>query len=312
MSRPHPQVPSTGLDVAACRRFQDRAARVYGQHARVPGEVGDRLLERLDGLKFAPAVIADLGCGPGLQARRLAARFRAARVVAVDVSRPMLDVAGRQRGRLRRRFERIQGDLGALPLAAASVDLAFANLALDGCADPSAALNGLRRILRPGGLLLVSLFGRDTLRELHEAGAAFGDRRRVARFGDVQTLGNALIAAGFGEPVLDTDWITTGYESAGALFAELRGTGLTHAASDRPRGLMTPRRLRRLAEALEGMPPAGDRRGLDDDASAAAGVTVTWEIVYASAWAPDEGAPIRTPAGEQASVSVGSITRRRR
>ena len=76
------------------RRAFGRAAEDYTRHARLQAEVAGRLLERLDGLKFEPKTVVDLGCGPGVQAKALSQRFRDARVVAMDWSLPMLHCAG--------------------------------------------------------------------------------------------------------------------------------------------------------------------------------------------------------------------------
>ncbi|MDX1625062.1 MAG: malonyl-ACP O-methyltransferase BioC [Wenzhouxiangellaceae bacterium] len=288
------------FDRFAIRRNFSRAASGYATHARLQAEVGSRLLDRLDGLNFSPSTIVDLGAGPGLQARELAGRFPKARVVAMDVAVPMLHEARAQAGRWRRRFERVAGDAEALPLADGSVDLLYSNLMLQWCDDVAGVLNAFRRVLRPGGLLLVSTFGPDTLRELREAFRDADDRPHTSRFVDVQALGDALVRAGFSEPVLDTDWLTSRYARPRDLLSELKAIGATHAGADRPRGLSSPRRLQRMLAAYE------DLRG--DDGR----VPATWEVVSASAWAPDEGAPIRGPQGEEASVSVASIGRRRR
>jgi malonyl-CoA O-methyltransferase len=288
------------LDAAAIRRAFSRAADDYRDHARVQAEVADRLLERLDGLRFDPATVLDLGCGPGVQARALSQRFGSARVVAMDWAMPMLRRAAARRGRWRKRFERVAGDAGALPLAESSVDLLYSNLMLQWCDDLPALLNAFRRVLKPGGLMLVSTFGPDTLTELRQAWQRIGAAPRVSGFADVQTIGDAMLRAGFAEPVLDTDWITTTYRRPRDLLDELKAVGATFAGSERPRGLTAPGTLDALLAAYEAF-------RLDSGLYPA-----TWEVVYASAWGPEEGAPIRTFHGEEASVSIGSIGRRRR
>jgi malonyl-CoA O-methyltransferase len=81
---------------------------------------------------------------------------------------------------------------------------------------------------------------------------------------------------------------------------ELKGIGATNADANRQRGLTGPARLRAMLRGYEAF-----RR---DDGRYPA----TWEVVYASAWAPDEGQPIRTEHGEEASVSISSLKVRRR
>ncbi len=332
MADPREQRPGlSGFDRARIQQRFGQAAGTYAEHARLQAEVADRLIERLDGLRFQPKTVLDLGAGPGRQARMLADRFGDADVVAMDLALPMLERARREAGWRGRRFARVAGDAHALPLADGSVDLLYSNLMLQWCDDLPAVLNGLRRVLRPGGLLLISTFGPDTLGELREAWAAVDDAEHVHRFTDVQTVGDALIRAGFMEPVLDTDWLTTTYASPRDLLDELRSIGANHVAHRVPdggpkdafpgnspdasparnalessgshaarTGLTPPSRLKAMLAAYE------DRRRDDGRYPA------TWEVVYASAWAPEPGTPIRSIHGEEASVPVASIGRRRR
>lgn len=289
------------FDRRRIRRRFGRAANDYASRARLQAEVAGRLLERLDGLRFEPQIVVDLGCGPGLQARALTERFGQARVLALDLALPMLRQARRQAGWRGRRFSRVAGDAHALPLAESSVDLVYSNLMLQWSDDLPAVLNGLRRVLKPGGLVLVSTFGPDTLTELRQAWASVDDGEHVSRFTDVQTVGDCLVRAGFMEPVLDTDWITTTYPHPRGLLDELRAIGATDAMRRPDVGLTPPARLRRMLEAY-----ATHRRpdGL---------VPATWEVVYASAWAPEPGTPIRSiHGGEEASVPIDAIGRRRR
>ena len=285
---------------AAIKRAFGRAADPGTPKPGVQAEVAQRLIERLDGLKFAPKTIVDLGCGPGVQAKALSQRFGDACVVAIDWSLPMLQRAGAERGWFRKRFERVAADANALPLAESSVDLLYSNLMLQWCDDLPAMLNGFRRVLKPGGLVLFSTFGPDTLIELREAWKKVDERQHIRPFADVQTIGDAMMRAGFGEPVLDTDWITTTYTQPRTLLDELKAIGATYAGTDRQRGLTEPKKIKAVLEVYRasrmdsGLYPA------------------TWEIVYASAWGPQEGAPIRNIHGEEASVSVASIGRRKR
>jgi len=288
------------FDKTAIKRAFGRDTDHYTRHARVQTEVAGRLLERLDGLNFEPKTVVDLGCGPGVQAKALSQRFSDARVVAMDWSLPMLARAGAERGWLRKRFERIAADANALPLAESSVDLLYSNLMLQQCENLPAMLNGFRRVLKPGGLVLFSTFGPDTLTELREAWRKVDEQSHVGPFADVQTIGDAMMRAGFGEPVLDTDWITTTYTSPRALLDELMATGTIDADSDRQRSLGGRKKTAALLNAYES---ARMESGL---------YPATWEVVYASAWGPEEGAPIRNIHGEEASVSVASIGRRKR
>jgi malonyl-CoA O-methyltransferase len=288
------------LDERTIARQFSRAAGSYDAHAELQREVGERLMDRLQGLRFDPGRVLDLGCGTGVQTQALHSRFPKARLLACDLSGPMLRQARDRRGWWRKRFDLVQANARALPLAEDSLDLVFCNLMLQWCEEPERVFAGLRRALKPGGLLLLSTFGLDTLRELRQAWAAVDERTRVGRFTDVQKLGSALTRAGFAEPVLDTDWLTTTYAQPRDLLRELKGLGATHADEDRSRGLMSPTRLRAAMAAY-------DAFRLEDGRYPA-----TWEVVYASAWAPEHGQPVRDGQGEVASIPISSLKVRRR
>ena len=70
---------------------------------------------------------------------------------------------------------------------------------------PYAAVNAVLRLLRPGGLLLFTTFGPDTLKELRAAWQAADGGVHVHDFIDMHDLGDALVHQGFAEPVVDTE-----------------------------------------------------------------------------------------------------------
>jgi malonyl-CoA O-methyltransferase len=124
-------------------------------------------------------------------------------------------------------------------------------------------------VLEDGGLAMFSTFGPDPLKEVR---AAFGDDApRVSRFVDLHDLGDALVAAGFADPVVDMEQFTLTYATPRALFAELKGIGATSARGDRARGLGGRAALARAEAALE----ATKRDGR---------IAATFEVIYGHAW----------------------------
>jgi SAM-dependent methyltransferase len=98
-------------------------------------------------------VVADLGCGTGLLSRALARHV--AHVHAIDGSDEMLQTA-RQRLSNCSNVTVAAGSLEALPLADASLDAAILMLVLHHVAEPLRVLRESRRVLRPGGRLLIA------------------------------------------------------------------------------------------------------------------------------------------------------------
>jgi malonyl-CoA O-methyltransferase len=285
------------LDVRAIRRAFGRASATYDAAAVLQARVRDELLARLDLLGFAPACIVDLGCGTGHGTRALRDRWRDARVLGVDHAPAMLAAARARQGWFRR-FDRVCADAAHLPLREGSVDLVWSSLMLPWAADPDAVLREVRRVLAPRGYFTFSTLGPDTLRELREAWRAVDDGVHVHRFLEMHDLGDALVRAGFADPVMDVERVTLTYADLGGLVADLRATGARNAAALRPRGLGGRARRARLESAYERFRRDGR-------------LPATCEIVYGQAWTPGERPPIRGRRGE-AVVPVGSIGRRPR
>ena len=144
----------------------------------------------LDGV--APGAALDAACGTGRHARRLAGLGH--HVTGVDASPAML---ARARAAVPQATFR-DGDLSALPLEPASVDLVVCALALEHVAGLGAAIAELSRVLRPGGHMVLS--------GLHPAAAALGG---AAYFQDA--AGGAGVVQGYGH--LHGDYLSAFHQS---------------------------------------------------------------------------------------------------
>lgn len=297
------------FDTRHVRRAFSRAAPEYAAAARLQHEIESRLLESLDYLadpalaRPAPDVVLDLGCGPGRAAAAMQRRWPKAQVLALDLALPMLRQVRRHAGPWRpfvRRPAPVCADLRALPLREASVDVLFSNLCLQWIEDLPAAFAELRRVLRPGGLLLVSTFGPDTLHELRMAFASADAVPHVSPFASIAQFGDALVQAGFRDPVLDRDLLRTHYPDLPALMRELRAIGATNALAARRHTLTGKARFAAAAAAYEGFRDAAGQ------------LPASWEVITAMAWAPEPGTPIRVGGLEVTAVPVAQIPIRRR
>src|SRR5690606_4436805 len=150
------------------------------------------------------------------------------------------------------------------------------NMTLQWC-DPARVFDGVREALAPGGLWMFSTVGPDTLLELDNAWRQVDDGAHVHEFIDMHHLGDALLALGFVDPVMDVDRITLTYPDVGLLLRDLKTLGVVNARRSRSRGLLGRRRYRALVEAYESY------RNDDGD------LPSTWEVVYGHAFAPVPG-----------------------
>jgi malonyl-CoA O-methyltransferase len=238
------------LDRGGVRAAFDRAGTTYESAAQLQERIGEELLTRLTAFRFEPRVVLDLGAGTGRLSAQLKRRYPRAQVLALDLSLGMLGQAGHHQ-RLWRRFARVCADAQRLPLKSASVDLVFSSLMLQWCEPLDAALAEVRRVLRGEGFFAFSTFGPATLQELRRAWAAADDYNHVNHFIDVHDVGDALVRAGFSEPVLDVDRIGLGYPDALALMRDLKAIGAHNVTAGRPRSLLGRAHLERMQGAYE-------------------------------------------------------------
>lgn len=291
------------LDPRAVGASFGAASRSYDAASWIQTTARNELLTRLPLLAAPPAAVLDVAAATGFAAAAIKRRFRRATVVAMDIAAPMLEQVARH-SRFWRPIRRVRADARGLPFADASFDLVFCNLLLHWLLPPDAALAEMRRVLKPGGLLLASALGPETLQELRAAWAAVDDGVHVNGFLDVHDLGGALQRAGFTEPVLDVDRLQRHYPDASTLMRELKAYGGRNVDSRRARGLTGRGAFARLGAAYEAQ-------------RVPAGLPSTWQVVYAVAWTPEDGSP-RFRAHDRGEARIGldelraSLSKRRR
>jgi len=155
---PESKDDSEALKLALARR-QDRMKAYFdglaGRFGReyVPGRSWKGLGETLLSL-MPPLDIADLGAGEGTISQLLARRAK--HVIAIDNSPKMVEYGAdlaRKHGVANLEYR--LGDLEAVPIEDASVDLAFLSQALHHAPHPERAVAEAWRILKPGGRIVV-------------------------------------------------------------------------------------------------------------------------------------------------------------
>jgi SAM-dependent methyltransferase len=102
-------------------------------------------------LAGSPREVIDLGCGDGRATQALVAGLSGARVRAVEGYEPFRDAAAALG------LEVLPGDLErSLPFADDSIDLVVSNQVIEHLADTDAFMAEIHRVLRPGGLAVIS------------------------------------------------------------------------------------------------------------------------------------------------------------
>ncbi len=251
------------------RRVFDNVAEDFDTQDFFCAEIRERLSERLDLITLEPDNIVDLGTATGRAFDQLQLRFPDSRVIELDWSLNMLDCG------MRSERDRVCADAHQLPFADASIDIIFSNLLLPGCADPEQIFSEARRVLRHPGLFLFSTLGPDTLKQIQRAWATVDDFAHVTKQADMHNVGDALVKAGFRDPVMDVEMLTINYRDVSKLITDLRAAGAVNRAANRNPGLTTPRQWQRFSANL-GRQETGR-------------FSVNFEVVCGQAWTgPDD------------------------
>ena len=276
------------VDKRLVRRSFEETAATYDAAAVLQNEVCRRMLARLDYIKLEPALILDAGSGTGNAVAGLLSRWPRARVIAVDLALAMAQRARKRRPWWRRLLDRhgprlaaVCGDIEQLPVAAGCAGMIWSNLALQWVNEPQRAFAEMHRALAPGGLLLFSSFGPDTLKELRASFQGVDRYTHVHRFVDMHDIGDRLVACGFADPVMDMEVVTLTYDEVKALMRDLKAIGAHNVTRGRPANLAGKERLARVARNYEAFRRDGK-------------LPATFEVLYGHAWKP---APRVSPTG---------------
>ena len=262
------------FDRALVRRHRDRVADGFGANDFLFAESAARLADRLlDMVRTFPLVL-DLGCHTGQMARILRSHPKIGHLIQSDFSPAMARGA-------KTAAPTLCADEEWLPFAESAFDLVMSNLSLHWVNDLPGALAQIRRATKPDGLLLVTLFGGETLQELRtalmeaESECTGGVTPRVSPFVDMREAGGLLGRAGFALPVVDTENIVVTYPDIFKLMADLRAMGESNAVLERSKRPTSRAVFLRAAEIYQER--FADARGR---------LKATFQIVTLTAWAP--------------------------
>jgi malonyl-CoA O-methyltransferase len=164
-------------------------------------------------------------------------------------------------------------DAEALPFRAGAFDLFVSTSTFQWLPRLGPALAEAHRVLAPGGVLCLALFGARTLAELREAWRAAAGADAAARahaFLGKEEVAGALSAAGFTAPSVFEEDLVEWHEDARAVLRALKEVGAASAVPGRSG-------LGGRARTVEML------RRYDEEHAAPAGVPATYHVVYAVA-----------------------------
>ncbi len=287
------------IDKKQVKAAFNRSAASYDKVAVLQKEVNRRMAERLDFILQKPANIVDLGTGTGLGLRGLQKRFPKAHIIALDIAFNMLKETRKQQTWLQRWQKKstwLCADAEHIPLATQSQDLIFSNLTLQWCQNLEASFNDIHRCLKPGGLLMFSSFGPDTLKELRQAWKQADDYNHVNAFIDMHDVGDVLMRTGFSDPVMDVEHLTLTYPDVMQLMRELKMLGAHNVTAGRAKGLTGRGQLKTMMAAYETLRQDGK-------------LPCTYEVIYGHAWKAEGDTRKTKKSNTVSKIAVDSIKR---
>ena len=215
------------INKTAVRRSFDRAAPEYAKSSTMQRAVAARLLSLAAPCK--PEQILAGGVGSGSELPFLHRLFPAAKLTALDLSLQMLRIARRHSSSC------ICADMEKLPLKDAAFDLVFSNLCLHWCNQPGLVIAECKRVLHSKGVILLSVCGPQTLRELRSSWEAVEGESRTLDFPNRAFLQDLFQKQGLQVQVFHTQREVIEYGNFYDLLSYLRTCGVKDLRADRAR-----------------------------------------------------------------------------
>ena len=243
----------------------NRVALNYNEVASLQRATGNKLINYLNKTKIQPRTVLDIGGATGYFAELLNSRYPRSRIINIDIAQNMLFEALSHQNLL-------CADFDYLPLFNESVELIFANMSLQWSLDLNITLIELNRVLKPGGLLIFSTLGSETLYELRNCWRQIDNHIHTNAFVSAQTIQNILHNHDFTVSI-NTEKVIQIYSTVSQLLHYLKAIGANYVYNEnKSRGLLTKNKLTQLESVYE------QYRNKNNQ------LTATYEIIYGLAW----------------------------
>ncbi|MBT3697920.1 MAG: malonyl-ACP O-methyltransferase BioC [Gammaproteobacteria bacterium] len=238
----------------------------YDEYSIVQREVGRRIIERLDLLKFKPLNILDLGSGTGYLAELLSSKFPSSSITCLDLAENML-LECREKNST---FNLVVSDIESLPFKPSSFDLIVSSFTLHWCEEVEKIFYDVRKSLCSDGIFMFTTVGPNTLQELQKAYKHIDLEQHINSFTDMHLYGDSLLKCGFDDPVMDSEEITIEYPTFKEVLNSLKKTGANTVIGQEPKYL-SKKSYMSLSQAY----PKNKDNGH---------FPVTYEMIYGMSW----------------------------
>lgn len=232
------------IDKTAVAKSFSRAADTYDSAAHFQRQIANHLFALAD--KSKVSITVDLGSGTGYLTPTLAQYTD--QLINLDIAEGMLTKARTHHALA----HPICADAECLPLANQSIDRVIASLSVQWCYRLDQLFSELYRVLKPGGIIVLSTLTQGTLYELAKAWS-FADptRTHVNHFYTTDRWQDAIRNAGFCVSQHQHQRYTLQYDSTRQLMKELKSLGAHNINQERSRGLTQPSVLKKVEHHYE-------------------------------------------------------------
>jgi len=269
-------VPIKAIDSEHMRGHFSSHARDYDRYASVQKRVIEFLYRKLSAFEKPSGILLDVGTGTG---------SLAAEILRSDADQPLvvMDIAHGMTLEAVKRLPAVfacDGDARDLPFSNDTFATVVSSSVYQWVDCLLSAFNEVTRVLKPGGLFALALFGEKTLCELrtsHQRATAENGRSRASHVQSFPTLNEVSAALSLaGLPCLDllSTMEVEYHADVPELLRQLKQIGASNAAADRPRGLASRRVMQSMMKKYE------------EEYRCADGVPASYEVIIAIAEKP--------------------------
>jgi malonyl-CoA O-methyltransferase len=246
-------VPVKAIDSERMRGNFSSHAGDYDLYACVQKRVVDLLCSKVSGFEVKSGRILDVGTGTGALASAIASQGSEQPLVIMDIAHGMTyEAAQRMPGAFA-----CDGDARFLPFGDHSFAKVVSSSVYQWVNCLSTAFTEVARILKPGGLFAMALFGEKTLHELrssHRHAVTENNKTRsshVQSFPDLNEVSAAIELAGLSCLDFCSTMEVEYHNDVPELLRKLKQIGASNAAANRPRGLASRQIMQSMMKEYE-------------------------------------------------------------
>jgi malonyl-CoA O-methyltransferase len=246
-------VPAKAIDSERMRGNFSSHAGDYDRYACVQKRVVDLLCSKVSDLEVKSGLILDVGTGTGALASAIGSLALEQPLVIMDIAHGMTHEAAQ---RMPGAFA-CDGDARVLPFGNHSFAAVVSSSVYQWVNCLPTAFKEVARILQPGGLFAMALFGERTLHELrssHCHAVAENNQSRsshVQSFPDLNDVSAAIELAGLSCHELCSTMEVEYHSDVPDLLRQLKQIGASNASADRPRGLASRQVMQSMMKEYE-------------------------------------------------------------